>query len=162
MTGREKPPVNCKILPNEGGPRDPFLIAFNYGASNISGATGGDKLVHSQDWSECVCKPGWYGDEYIGCQMCEPGHFCVEGIRSPCRPHHFQTNWEASACVPCVDTGDQTGKFSQCDTGMQLQWCLPENPLTQNRPLSRNCIPCQQCKRSFITTIEGQVGCYRS
>lgn len=121
-----------------------------------------DDMVRSQGYDKCVCMMGTYDNGAPTCTKCPPGFFCKDGVKTPCPDHKYQFSPGASECIPCVDSLDEKGVYTACGEGRQLEWCLQSKPGTQDKPLLQNCRPCNQCKRSFITSIEGQVGCYRS
>lgn len=120
-----------------------------------------DDRVRNKKYSECVCKGGMY-DVEGACQPCPPGFFCQDGIKTKCLDHTYQPSPGASACLPCVDSLDGNGVYSACGPGTQLEWCLQSKPGTQDRVLPKNCRPCHQCSRSFITPVGGEVNCYKA
>lgn len=120
-----------------------------------------DDMVHSKDYTSCVCATGTYDAGEPTCTPCPPGFYCRDGVKNQCPDHTYQPNYEASECLPCVGSLDGNGVYGQCGEGRQLEWCLQSAPGTQNRLLPQNCRPCHQCRKPFITPSDGQVGCYR-
>ena len=110
----------------------------------------------------CVCEDGWYGSEDMGCSLCEAGNYCTGGQKRPCEDHYYQEETGASACDKCSSTGGPTGAYGLCNPGRQLLWCLQTDPGSQNRTLEQGCVPCNQCKRHYITPITGQKDCYKN
>jgi hypothetical protein len=120
------------------------------------------QLVANSDNSRCICGRGWYGTETTGCTPCEAGHYCVEGEQIPCKDHHYQANIGQSACERCTSTGEVDGTpVYKCGSGRLLIQCQRTYPRTQNQSLSNGCIPCNQCRRPYISgAVVGLNDCY--
>ena len=121
-------------------------------------------LVHSDDWSTCVCPDSTYPNPSNSseCIKCEKGHYCTKGKIIKCNDHYFQANTGQTACELCASTDDITGIYNFCEQNKQLQICNTSVPGTQNQPLPFNCVECSKCKRLYSSEAEGQLHCYRS
>ena len=123
---------------------------------------GIDNLVANKDQSECVCEDGYYGSEAAGCTACKEGHYCQNGGIKQCEDHHYQDISGASSCKLCSSSGNQNGFSNVCGAGRQLIQCLQTVPASQNQTLYSNCVQCRSCKRHYISSVAGQMDCYRS
>lgn len=116
----------------------------------------------SADGSQCLCRPGMYpvGD---ACVPCLAGHMCPNGTLVQCPKHYYQPATEATSCLQCGSTGDENGFYALCGRrGYMLRFCDPAQPTTQDRPLTSNCVPCNQCKRPYVASTDpNMVECYR-
>ncbi len=112
---------------------------------------------------DCICQDSFYMTGG-NCVRCEAGHMCVNGVKSPCPIHTYQTGTGATACVDCVASRDENGIYSNCGRNEQLMWCAPG----KSTLLSVNCVPCTRCRRAYLTrgaaaVADGsEVDCYRS
>lgn len=137
------------------------MIASSAGGSEPPVNCPSKEFRMSEDGSACVCKPGLYA---IGssCKQCEAGHMCPNGTLVPCPMHYYQPATEATSCLQCGSTGDESGFYACNRRGYMLQFCDPARPSSQNQSLPRNCVPCHQCRRAYIMDQDAQlVGCYR-
>jgi hypothetical protein len=112
----------------------------------------------SQDYTKCVCMPGFYESSPAKCAACPPGHMCPQGEKIMCPQHTYQPAWQATACLNCVPGGTKDGIYSACGAGKQLAWCQPGKA----DDVSTNCVACSRCKRPYLPASADQVDCYRS
>jgi hypothetical protein len=120
-------------------------------------------FVQSQDGSQCVCKPGYFAITDTTCAPCEAGYRCPNGVKEQCPIHYYQPRTGATDCIPCSSTGTALGFFSACGVrGYQLRFCDPDVPGTQDKALSTQCIPCNQCRRPYVSGGDTLLSdCYR-
>jgi hypothetical protein len=109
----------------------------------------------SADYTKCVCKAGFY-EQPGECVPCPAGHWCLEGVKTPCPLHTYQSATGATACLACSSTGDKDGIFSGCPPSMQRKWCLPGSSQPE-------CVPCTRCRKAYLTRTgpDEQVECYK-
>lgn len=116
----------------------------------------------SRDGSQCVCKPGLHP---VGgsCVPCPAGFMCPDGALVQCPRHYYQPSAGATSCLQCGSTGDDNGFYASCGRrGYMLRFCDPNHPGTQDRPLTSNCVPCNQCSRPYVFSSDpNMVECYR-
>lgn len=121
-------------------------------------------LVHSENWTTCVCPDSTYPNPSNPheCLPCKTGHYCIKGVLRQCPDHYFQASLGQTACERCASSEDITGIYNFCEQNKQLQICNTSVPGTQNQPLHLNCVECSKCKRLYSSETSGQLHCYRS
>lgn len=105
-------------------------------------------FMRSPDSTECACKAGLFPSG-MDCMPCPAGHMCPNGTKLPCNKHFYQPADGATSCLQCGTSGDQNSFFRCIRKGTLLRFCDPDRPSTQDRDLMSNCVPCQQCRRSY-------------
>ena len=117
--------------------------------------------IHKPDYSDCICKDGYYDPDGKGgqeCKSCPAGSYCVNGERILCPLHTYQDKEGQTECENCATTRDQYGIYSNCPDKYQLSWC----EVGKSTRIQDNCVSCAMCKRPYVTGGVGQVNCYRS
>ncbi len=66
----------------------------------------------------------------------------MNGQMKTCPMHTYQDQDGSTQCKPCAI--NDVAMIS-CQNKMQVQYCNPFVPSTQNSPLQNNCISCQAC-----------------
>lgn len=112
-----------------------------------------------------MCKPGSYPLNDTDCVPCPKGYKCPDGLREKCPKHYYQPAEGKSDCLPCAEPAENNGFYSLClQQGLLLKVCDPDVPNTQNQQLWEQCIPCNQCRRPFVSTTmddPNRYACYR-
>jgi len=109
----------------------------------------------------CVlCPNGKYLPMYSStCIPCEPGFFCLKGIRTPCPANQYQYLGAETSCLPCTICSGSEYQTMQCNTTTNRQClpcttvCPPYTYMSTNCSSDQNsqCIPCSDCKFMEIT-----------
>lgn len=123
------------------------------------------EFMQSADGASCVCKPGYYPLNESSCALCLKGHQCSKGTLEPCPKHYYQPEEGKTECLKCVESATDNGFYPNClQQGLLLKVCDPSVPGTQDQPLWQQCIPCNQCRRAFVSkTLDdpNRFFCYR-
>lgn len=140
-------------------------IPNNYGKGykcpgNVYGLSSPQKcpgdLLSSEDYSTCVCQPGYYLTGPETCSSCLVGHMCPHGELLECPDHTYQAYTGATACNLCTSDGTMTGSpMLHCENGNLLAMCIFG---FKSRPLQ--CKTCNQCEKLYAPGIQGTVMCY--
>lgn len=140
----------------------------HYCPGNLYGQSGiprdcPSNQVHSDDWTRCVCPPGFYStnptDQNVSCTACLIGHFCINNGMTLCPDHQYQDQTQATACLNCANPASASGvPVGTCPTNSLPRQCVGLNPAYHSSP--SNCVPCNACQRPYVENIAGQVPCY--
>lgn len=123
-----------------------------------------NQFQQSDDGYECVCRPGFHPVNKTYCALCPKGHQCSKGIKEQCPKHYYQPNEGATQCLKCVDTATSNGFFKCLQLGTLLKMCDPSVQGSQTQELFLQCIPCNQCRRAFVSIAMSDPNlyeCYR-
>jgi hypothetical protein len=123
-----------------------------------------DFIVQAQN----TCSPGqYYSTDFNECYRCDKGHYCPNGVKSPCPPGTYNNLYGQVKCRNC-SPGDYTeyegssfcfrthkGEYST-DASVLPQQCPPGTYTDQ--PAQTQCRP---CKEGYYNEYSGSTYCVK-